>query len=173
VRNPFPHRRSDCSCPGFDLPRWLSPLSALLNRFRIDQGRCSVNATTWGQSNDSLCRCRQPQVRTHTANKCSITKMDGGIGALHTTDNDAVVRLDSQRKRQRGRERDRANTRESYTGRVIIIRILSFHRHNTANIFTNTADIMTEFIENSPLIHFLYLQIYILKYGCPVSDRFA
>jgi hypothetical protein len=78
--------------PGFDLPR---QLWALLNRFRTSQGRCAANLAIWGQRDDPLCSCGQPQTMTHIVDECPLTKFIGGLRVLHTADDDDIAWLNS------------------------------------------------------------------------------
>ena len=76
--------------PGFDLPRmqW-----SLLNRFRTAQGPCRVNLKKWGLASSELCDCGVPQSMSHIVEQCPITKLDGGLKALHKADNTACIWL--------------------------------------------------------------------------------
>lgn len=66
--------------PGFDLPRrqW-----SLLNRFRSAQGRCRACLKRWGQADSDLCDCGAIQTMSHIVDACPLTKLEGGLKALH------------------------------------------------------------------------------------------
>ena len=72
--------------PGFDLPRrqW-----SLLNRFRTGQGHCQSNLQGWGLAASDLCDCGQIQTMTHIVETCPMTRLEGGLHALHTADKNA------------------------------------------------------------------------------------
>ena len=66
--------------PGFDFPRrqW-----SLLNRFRSAQGRCRACLKRWGQADSDLCDCGAIQTMSHIVDACPLTKLEGGLKALH------------------------------------------------------------------------------------------
>jgi hypothetical protein len=85
--------------PGFHLPRrhW-----SLLNRFRTGQGHCQANLKRWGLATSDLCDCGQIQTMSHIVESCPLTKMEGGLQALHTADEKAFEWLtNTTRKRIR------------------------------------------------------------------------
>ena len=73
--------------PGFDLPRrqW-----CLLNRFRTAQGQCKACLKRWGHADSDLCDCGDVQTMSHIVNACPLTKLEGGLRALHEADVAAV-----------------------------------------------------------------------------------
>ena len=73
--------------PGFDLPRqqW-----SLLNRFRTDQGHCGACRRKWQFTDTDLCPCGETQTMSHIVESCPLTKQNGGLSRLHSTDEDAV-----------------------------------------------------------------------------------
>jgi Reverse transcriptase (RNA-dependent DNA polymerase)/Endonuclease-reverse transcriptase len=73
--------------PGFTLPRHLW---SLLNRFRSDHGPCRVSLKKWGLSNNDLCDCGEPQTMSHIVDSCPITRLTGGISALHKADDISI-----------------------------------------------------------------------------------
>ena len=82
--------------PGSDLPR---RLWSLLNRFRTGQGLCAANLHLWSLRADPLCECGLRQSMTHIVENCHLTRLQGGLRALHSADGAAVVWLDKTSKR--------------------------------------------------------------------------
>jgi hypothetical protein len=65
---------------GFDLQRrqW-----SLLNLFRTGQGPCKANLKCWGMASDDRCKCGSIQTMDHIISSCPLTKLEGGLPALH------------------------------------------------------------------------------------------
>ena len=82
--------------PGSDLPR---RLWTQLNRFRTGQGLCAANLHTWGLRDSPLCECGLRQTMSHIVDDCPLTKFSGGLRALHTADDAAIVWLGKSGKR--------------------------------------------------------------------------
>ena len=82
-RNQFLIVNATARAPGSDLPRWLW---SLLNRFRTGQGLCAANLHLWGLRADPLCECGLRQSITHIVEDCHLTRLQGGLRALHSAD---------------------------------------------------------------------------------------
>ena len=69
--------------PGFHLQRrqW-----STLNRFRTGQGPCRANLKRWGMATDDRCKCGSIQTMDHIITSCPLTKLNGGLQALHMAD---------------------------------------------------------------------------------------
>jgi hypothetical protein len=78
--------------PGFLLPRHLW---SLLNRFRTDHGPCRASLKKWGLLDSDLCDCGESQTMSHIVETCHITRLTGGISALHRADDISVDWLTS------------------------------------------------------------------------------
>ena len=76
--------------PGFTLPRqqW-----SLLNRFRTGQGHCEACRKTWRLTDTDLCSCGETQTMSHIVESCPLTKLNGGLSQLHSTDDAAIAWL--------------------------------------------------------------------------------
>jgi len=77
---------------GFDLPRqqW-----SLRNRFRMEQGHCGACRRKWRLTDTDLCPCGETQTMSHIVESCPLTKLNGGLSRLHSTDEDTVSWLTS------------------------------------------------------------------------------
>jgi len=89
--------------PGFDLPH---RLWCTLNCFRTGQGRCAASLTRWQQITDpTCCDCGAPQQTImHIVEDCPVTRFPSGLPALHLADENALIWLDTQSKRQRKKD---------------------------------------------------------------------
>jgi len=70
--------------PCFYLPRWWW---SLLNRFHTEQGHCRRK---WRLTDTDPCPCGETQTMSHIVESCPLTKLNGGLSWLHSTDEDAV-----------------------------------------------------------------------------------
>ena len=96
ARNQFLIVNAIARVPGSDLPH---RLRSLLNRFRTGQGLCTSNLHLWGLRADPLYECGLRQSMTHIVEDCHLTRLQGGLRALHSADEAAVVWLDKTSKR--------------------------------------------------------------------------
>jgi len=62
----------------------------LLNRFRTEQGHCGACRRKWRLTDTDLCPCGETQTMSHVVESCPLTKLNGGLSRLHSTDKDAV-----------------------------------------------------------------------------------
>ena len=76
--------------PGFTLPRqqW-----SLMNRFRTGQGHCGVCRKTWRLTDTDLCSCGETQTMSHIVESCPLTKLNGRLSQLHSSDDAAIAWL--------------------------------------------------------------------------------
>ena len=63
---------------------------SLLNRFRMEQGHCGACRRKLRFTDTDLCPCGETQTMSHIVESCPLTKLNGGLSRLHSTDEDAV-----------------------------------------------------------------------------------
>ena len=77
---------------GFCLPRWHW---SLLNRFRTEQGHCSVCRRKWRLTDTDLCPCGETQTMSRVIESCPLVELSGSLSRLHSADEDTVSWLTS------------------------------------------------------------------------------
>ena len=95
-QKPVPHCQCHRPCSWFRPP---APATVSAEQVRTGQGLCAVNLHLWGLRADPLCECGLRQSMTHIVEDCQLTRLQGGLRALHSADEAAVVWLDKTSKR--------------------------------------------------------------------------
>jgi len=54
------------------------------------EGHCGACRKTWRLTDTDLCPCGETQTMSHIVESCPLTKLNGGLSQLHSTDDDGA-----------------------------------------------------------------------------------